>query len=75
MSKKGNVIEADGLILKENGNGFFRIELDEPAGHVVLCTISGKLQKHKIRLLEGDRVTIQMSPYDLTHGRVTMRHK
>ena len=75
MSKKANVIEADGLIVKESGNGFFRIELDEPKDHICLCTVSGKLQTRKIRLLEGDRVTVELSPYDLDRGRITLRDK
>ena len=54
-------------------NGNFRFELNN--GHVVLCVISGKMRMHNIRLLPGDRVKIQMSPYDLNRGRISVRLK
>ena len=72
---KANVIKADGVIVKESGNGFFVVELDDPAGNECLCRASGKIQTRKIHLLAGDRVTIELSPYDLTRGRVVMRQK
>ena len=75
MSKKANVIEAKGTIYKESGNGYFNVELDEPAGHTCLCRASGKLITRKIQLLVGDRVTVELSPYDLTRGRITLREK
>ena len=75
MTKKANVIEAKGLIFKESGNGFFNVELDEPAGHQCLCRASGKLITRKIQLLVGDKVTVELSPFDLTRGRITLRDK
>ena len=75
MSKKANVIEAKGLIYKESGNGYFNVELDEPKGHQCLCRASGRLITRKIQLLVGDKVTVQLSPFDLTRGRITLRDK
>jgi len=74
MAKK-NVIEARGVIFKESGNGYFNVELDEPEGHHCLCRASGKLITRKIQLLVGDKVTVEVSPYDLTRGRITLREK
>ena len=75
MSKKANVIEAKGTIYKESGNGYFNVELDEPKQHQCLCRASGKLITRKIQLLVGDRVTVELSPYDLDRGRITLRDK
>ena len=76
MSKqKANVVEAKGVIYKESGNGFFNVALDEPEGHQCLCRASGKLITRKIQLLVGDRVTVELSPFDLTRGRITLREK
>ena len=75
MSKKANVIEARGDIFKESGNGFFNVELDDPAEHKCLCRASGKLVTRKIQLLVGDRVSVELSPFDLTRGRITLREK
>jgi translation initiation factor IF-1 len=72
---KESQIEAHGLIVKESGNGFFKVELDEPKGHECLCRAAGRLVKHKIHLLVGDRVTVALSPYDLERGRITLREK
>ena len=72
---KTNVIEAKGYIFKESGNGFFNVELDEPKGHHCLCRASGKLITRKIQLLVGDRVTVELSPFDLSRGRITLRDK
>ncbi len=74
MSKKANVIESCGNITREDGNGYFRVVLDEPEGHECLCRASGRLITRKIQLLVGDRVTIEVSPYDLSRGRITMRN-
>ena len=74
MSKQ-NVVEARGTIYKESGNGFFNVELDEPEGHQCLCRASGKLITRKIQLLVGERVTVELSPFDLTRGRITLREK
>ncbi len=75
MSTKANVIKTDGEIIREDGNGYFRVALDEPEGHQCLCRASGKLITRKIQLLVGDRVTVELSPYDLERGRITMRMK
>jgi translation initiation factor IF-1 len=72
---KANVISARGSILREDGNGYFRVELEDPAGHVCLCRASGKLITRKIQLLVGDTVTVELSPYDLERGRITLREK
>lgn len=75
MSKKANIVEARGTIFKESGNGFFNVELDNPEGHTCLCRASGKLITRKIQLLVGDRVAVELSPYDLDRGRITLREK
>jgi translation initiation factor IF-1 len=75
MSKKTNIIETKGVIFKESGNGYFKVELEEPEGHECLCRASGRLVTRKIHLLVGDRVTVELSPYDLSRGRITLREK
>lgn len=75
MSQKANVISADGTIYKESGNGYFNVELDNPEGHQCLCRASGRLITRKIQLLVGDRVAVELSPYDLDRGRIVLRHK
>ena len=72
---KANVIQAKGVIERESGNGFFRVELENPEGHLCLCRASGKLITRKIKLLVGDRVTVELSPYDLDRGRIVVREK
>lgn len=72
---KTNIVEATGAIVKESGNGYFNVELDKPEGHMCLCRASGKLITRKIQLLVGDRVTVELSPFDLTRGRITLRQK
>lgn len=73
--KKKDIVETRGVIFKESGNGYFNVELDEPAGHQCLCRASGKLVTRKIHLLVGDKVTVELSPYDLSRGRITLREK
>ena len=75
MTKKTNIVEAKGEIFKESGNGYFNVRLDEPEDHECLCRASGRLITRKIQLLVGDRVTVELSPYDLTRGRITLRDK
>ncbi len=75
MSSKANVVEAKGHIVKESGNGYFNVVLTDPEGHECLCRASGKLITRKIQLLVGDRVTVELSPYDLDRGRITIREK
>lgn len=72
---KANVIEAKGEILREDGNGYFRVRLSDPADHECLCRASGKLITRKIHLLVGDKVTVELSPFDLSRGRITLREK
>lgn len=71
MSEKEGVIELDGLVEESLPNTTFRIQLDN--GQAVTGIISGRMRKHRIRVLPGDRVTIEMSPYDLTKGRIIKR--
>ena len=75
MSKKANIIEAKGEILREEGNGYFRVLLNDPENHECLCRASGRLITRKIHLLSGDRVTVELSPFDLSRGRITLREK
>jgi translation initiation factor IF-1 len=70
---KEEAIEVEGTIVEPLPNAMFRVELDN--GHKVLAHISGKMRMHFIKILPGDRVTIELSPYDLTSGRVTFRAK
>ncbi|MEJ8552949.1 translation initiation factor IF-1 [Tepidibacter sp. Z1-5] len=72
MAKK-DVIELEGVVLETLPNAMFKVKLEN--GHEVLCHISGKLRMNFIRILEGDTVTVDMSPYDLTRGRITWRKK
>jgi len=64
-------IEMEGTIVETLPNTLFRVELDN--GHVITAHISGKMRKNYIRILTGDRVTVQITPYDLTKGRITFR--
>ena len=68
-----DVIEFEGTVVESLPNAMFKVEL--PNGHVVLAHISGKLRMNFIKILPGDKVTIEMSPYDLTKGRITWRAK
>lgn len=70
---KEDAIQVEGTIIEPLPNAMFRVELDN--GHKVLAHISGKMRMHFIKILPGDRVTIELSPYDLTRGRVTFRAK
>ena len=72
MSKEES-IEVEGTILEPLPNAMFRDELEN--GHKVLAHISGKMRMHFIRILSGDKVKVQLSPYDLTRGRITYRYK
>ncbi|HEX5002344.1 MAG TPA: translation initiation factor IF-1 [Bacteroidia bacterium] len=72
MSKQG-VIEQDGTISEALSNAMFRVELEN--GHEVIAHISGKMRMHYIKILPGDKVKVEMSPYDLTKGRITYRYK
>lgn len=70
---KDDVIEIEGKVVDTMPNAMFTVELEN--GHKVLATISGKIRKNYIRILPGDRVKVEMSPYDLTRGRITYRFK
>ena len=72
MSKQ-DVIEAEGKVLEALPNAMFKVELEN--GHVVLAHVSGKIRMNFIRILPGDKVTIELTPYDLTRGRITYRFK
>jgi translation initiation factor IF-1 len=72
MSKQGS-IEQDGTVLESLGNAMFRVELEN--GHVIIAHISGKMRMHYIKILPGDKVKVEISPYDLTKGRITFRYK
>lgn len=70
---KENVIAVEGIVKEPLPNAMFKIELEN--GHAILAHISGKMRKHFIRILPGDRVTVELSPYDLTRGRIIYRYK
>jgi translation initiation factor IF-1 len=70
---KEEAIEIDGVVQDVLPNTTFRVQLAN--GHSVLATIAGKMRRFRIRVLAGDRVTLALSPYDLTRGRITFRHK
>ncbi len=72
MSEK-QVIEVSGTVLENLPNAMFRVEIE--GGHEILAHISGKMRMHYIRILPGDKVTVEMTPYDLSKGRITYRHK
>ena len=72
MSKQ-DMIEIEGTVVEALPNTMFKVELEN--GHQILAHISGKLRMNFIKILPGDKVTVQMSPYDLTHGRITWRSK
>jgi translation initiation factor IF-1 len=71
--KKEAALQVEGTIVEALPNTMFRVDLDN--GHRVLGHISGKMRKHYIRILPGDRVTVELSPYDLTRGRIIYRHR
>ena len=73
MGKKEGALELEGTVVEALPNAMFRVELTN--GHRVLATISGKMRQHYIRILPGDRVKIELSPYDLDRGRITYRYK
>lgn len=70
MAKEGN-IEIQGIVMDTLPNTMFRVKLDN--GHMVTAHISGRMRKNYIRILTGDRVTVELTPYDLTKGRITFR--
>ena len=69
---KRDAIKVDGKVLEAKPNAMFRVELEN--GHQIMAHVSGKMRMHFIRILAGDTVTVEMSPYDLTKGRIVLRH-
>lgn len=73
MAEKKDIIELEGVVTEALPNAMFRVELEN--GQTVLAYTSGKMRMHHIRILEGDRVKMEFSPYDLTRGRIVFRQK
>jgi translation initiation factor IF-1 len=74
MAQKEEKIEVDGEVVEALPSTMFRVQIDDMDG-TVLATISGKMRKHYIRILPGDKVKVELSPYDLTRGRITYRRR
>lgn len=74
MSKEDS-IEVTGVVIEKFPSGQFSVQLDQDSERLILAHLAGKLRRNRIRVLAGDKVTIEMSPYDLTKGRITFRHK
>ena len=72
MAKQSS-IEQDGIVIESLGNAIFRVQLEN--GHIITAHISGKMRLNYIKILPGDKVQVEMSPYDLSKGRITFRHK
>jgi translation initiation factor IF-1 len=70
---KQDLIKQDGIIEEALSNAMFRVRLEND--HIIVATISGKMRMHYIRIMPGDKVAVEMSPYDLTRGRITYRYK
>ena len=70
---KEDLIKQDGVVAEALSNANFKVQLEN--GHIILATISGKMRMHYIRILPGDKVSVEMSPYDLTRGRIIYRFK
>ncbi len=73
MAKKDGVIEVEGAVIEALPNAMFRVELEN--GHIVLAHISGKMRQHYIKILPEDRVVVELTPYDLSRGRIVYRYK
>ncbi|MBN2847209.1 MAG: translation initiation factor IF-1 [Coriobacteriia bacterium] len=73
LAKRDDAIEMEGTVMEALPNAMFRVELDN--GHKMLAHISGKMRMHYIRILPGDKVVVELSPYDLSRGRITYRFK
>ena len=71
---KEDVVELTGTVIDKQPNAFFKVKITE-SEHVILATISGRMRRNRIRILMGDRVDVELSPYDLSRGRITYRHK
>jgi translation initiation factor IF-1 len=73
MKRKEDIIRVDGLVKETLPNAMFSVEIE--GGHVILAHVSGKMRMHYIRILPGDKVAVELSPYDLTRGRIVLRYK
>jgi translation initiation factor IF-1 len=73
MNKKEEVIKVDGVVKETLPNAMFRVEIE--GGHVILGHVSGKMRMHYIKILPGDKVALELSPYDLNRGRIVLRYK
>jgi len=73
MKRKEEVVIVEGIVRETLPNAMFRVEIE--GGHIVLGHVSGKMRMNYIRILPGDKVTLELSPYDLTRGRIILRHK
>ena len=73
MSKKEDIVCIDGVVQETLPNAMFRVELKN--GHIITAHISGKMRMHYIKILPGDKIKVEMSPYDLSKGRITFRYK
>ncbi|HKW46187.1 MAG TPA: translation initiation factor IF-1 [Gemmatimonadaceae bacterium] len=73
MAMKEGTIELEGIVSDVLPSAMFRVDLQN--GHQLLATTAGKMRRYRIRILAGDHVTVEVSPYDLTRGRITFRHK
>ena len=73
MKQKDDVVQIDGIVKETLPNAMFKVEVE--GGHVVLGHVSGKMRMNYIRILPGDRVSMELSPYDLTRGRIVRRHR
>src|SRR5688500_19004352 len=71
---KEELIELAGVVVDKQPNAFFKVQIHD-SEHIVLATISGRMRRNRIRILMGDRVDVELSPYDLSKGRITYRHK
>lgn len=71
---KEELVEVAGLVIDKQRDACFKVQVHDTE-HIVMAQISGKMRRHRIRVLIGDRVDVEMSPYDLTKGRITFRHK
>ena len=72
MAKQTSIVQ-DGVVVESLGNAMFRVSLEN--GHIIIAHISGKMRMHYIKILTGDKVKVEMSPYDLSRGRITFRYK
>ena len=73
MKRKEDVIRVDGIVKETLPNAMFRVEIE--GGHEVLAHVSGKMRMHYIRILPGDKIALELSPYDLKRGRIVLRYK